>query len=555
MKKLILVMISCVLGSFVISCKDSGGKTNLLMLPVSTAAADRTWVQDAYLKASNASADKGFGSSVAVSGDIIAVGSETEASSQTTITNTDGAAGTDSNPPAAGAVYVYKKNTLGNWIQDAYLRPSNAHDFEMFGCSVAVSGGIIVAGAHWDENNQSLITNDDGHPTVAESNLTLYSGAAFVFRKDASGNWIQDGYLKASNVGQDNFGMSVAVDGETIVVGAQSEASNQATITNTDNTASGNDTSVASGAVYVFKKDATGNWYQDAYLKASNVGASDYFGCSVAIRGDIIAVGAYQEDSNSTGVTNVDGSHADPGVATDSGAVYVFKRDATTGNWSQDAYLKASNGGAAGAGDNFGITVSISSDTIVVGAPEEAGQSTIINSIGHPTVGESNNDLAAAGAVYVFRREASGADRNWYQDAYLKASNAGAGDDFGGSVAVSGDTIAVSSNYEDGGQSTITNTDSLSADDDSMSNAGAVYVFKRDATGNWVQDAFLKASNSTVSLGMGSKVAVSGTTIVATARAETNTTPGKVNKDGHPTAAECSFGTLNVGAAYVFKVK
>ena len=550
MKKILSVIISGACACCLFSCKDSGSKTNLLVLPVSTGAADRTWVQDAYLKASNATTDTGYGSSVAISGDTIAVGAQSVSSTQATITNTDGAADTSADLASAvfaGAVYVYKKDSTGNWIQDAYIRPSNPNAFEMFGCSVAMSGDIIVAGAHWDDNNQSSITNDDGHPTVAESNLTLTSGAAYVFKRDASGNWIQDAYLKASNAGGDNFGISVAVDGETIVVGAYGESSNQATITNTDNTASGNDTSGSSGAAYVFKKDTTGNWYQDAYLKASNVGAGDYFGWSVAISGDIIAVGAYLEDSNATSINNTDGAPGNVDGAVDSGAVFVFKRDATTGDWSQDAYLKASN---AGAGDNFGIAVAVNGNTIVVGATAEDSWSPIINS---NDCAESNEVLVGSGAVYVFKRDTT--TGNWSQDAFLKASNAGMDDAFGSSVAVYGNTIVVGTSSEDSGQNAITNTDGLGADDDSMSYSGAVYVFKKDTSGNWVQDAYLKASNNPENIGLGSKVAISGTTIVSGAGSEGNTTPGIVNNDGYPTAAECSFGTLNVGAAYVFTVK
>src|SRR5690606_1166679 len=113
-----------------------------------------------------------------------------------------------------------------------------------------------------------------------------------------------------------------------------------------------------SGAVYVFKR-TDGVWAQEAYLKASNTGASDFFGYSVSLSGDTLAVGAHHEASAATGV---DSDQAD-NSASSSGAVYVFKRTGVV--WEQEAYLKASN---TGADDNFGSSVSLSGDALAVGA-------------------------------------------------------------------------------------------------------------------------------------------------------------------------------------------
>jgi hypothetical protein len=142
----------------------------------------------------------------------------------------------------------------------------------------------------------------------------------------------------------------------------------------------------ASGAAYVFVRSGT-TWSQQAYLKASNTGASDKFGYSVAIAGDTVVVGAYLEDSNATGV-NGDGSN---NSAINSGAAYVFVRSGTT--WSQQAYLKASN---TGANDLFGFLVAISGDTVVVGAYGEASNATGVNGT------QSDNSASSAGAAYVF---------------------------------------------------------------------------------------------------------------------------------------------------------
>src|SRR5258706_878753 len=163
---------------------------------------------------------------------------------------------------------------------------------------------------------------------------------------------------------------------------------------------------------------------QQAYLKASNTGPGDRLGGSVAISGDTMVVGAYLEDSSATGVN---GNQSDNN-AVDSGAVYVFVRSGT--NWSQQAYLKASN---TGPGDGFGWFVAISGDTIVVAAPFEDSNTTGVNG------NQGNNNATDSGAVYAFVRNGT----NWSQQAYLKASNTGASDYFGWSVALSDDTVVV----------------------------------------------------------------------------------------------------------------
>jgi ketosteroid isomerase-like protein len=372
-------------------------------------------------------------------------------------------------------VAVTCSNSDFTWIQDAYLKASNAQANDNFGISVAISGSTIVVGARYEDSNQTTITNDDGCPGTApgcsaDNNSATNSGAVYVFKRDGSGNWIQDAYLKASNAEADDyFGSSVAISGSTIAVGASNEDSNQTTITNADGSASSNNSATDSGAVYVFKRDANGNWIQDAYLKASNAEASDKFGWSVAISGSTIVVGAHFESSNQTTITNADGTASAVNGASDSGAVYVFKRDGS-GNWIQDAYLKASN---AGADDSFGYSVAISGSTIVVGARyEDSNQTTITNADG---TASTNNSALTSGAVYVFKRDGSG---NWIQDAYLKASNAGTGDEFGYSVAISGSTIVVGAWSEDSNQTTITNADGTASANNTATNSGAAYIFK-----------------------------------------------------------------------------
>jgi hypothetical protein len=171
----------------------------------------------------------------------------------------------------------------------------------------------------------------------------------------------------------------------------------------------------------------------------------------------------------------------------------------------------------SGEGDGFGAAVAISGDTIVVGAPVEAGAATGVN-------GPDNDDAPGAGAAYVFRRDPMTGE--WAQTAYLKASNTGAGDHFGFAVAISGDVIAVGAEREDSG-------DGTNQGDNSAVDAGAVYIFER-AADTWEQTQYLKASNVATGYFFGANLAMSDTTLVV----------------GSP--GESSIGGEDSGAAYVF---
>lgn len=304
------------------------------------------------------------------------------------------------------------------------------------------------------------------------------------------------GYFKASNTGMlDYFGASLALsgDGRTLAVGAVLEDS-IATGIDGDQMNAG---AVDSGAVYVFVRDDMGEWSQQAYIKATNTGAGDYFGDRVALSSDgrTLAVGARNEDSSAVGI---DGDQ-DNEVAGDAGAAYVFERD-ETGTWSQQAYIKASN---TEAGDLFGVSVALSADgdTLAVGARHEASAATGV--VDDP-LAQLNNDAPHAGAAYVFVRDAAS---SWTQEAYIKASNTGAEDIFSYTIALSGDgdTLAVGALYEDGSASGVNGVA-----DDSANEAGAVYVYGRDGSGQWSQEAYVKASNSDIGDVFGHAIALNG---------------------------------------------
>jgi hypothetical protein len=174
----------------------------------------------------------------------------------------------------------------------------------------------------------------------------------------------QHAYLKRGNSAESfSFGYSVAVSGDTVVVGGWSYGS----------------------TANIFVRSGE-TWRQQAYLKVGNQSGNSIFGNFVAISGDKLVVGA-REDSDSTGVNGDQASSS----ATDSGAAYFFVRSGET--WSRQAYLKASN---TNAGDYFGVSVAVSEETIVVGALYEDSNSTGVNG------NQATNNTESSGAAYIF---------------------------------------------------------------------------------------------------------------------------------------------------------
>ncbi len=306
---------------------------------------------------------------------------------------------------------------------------------------------VIYAGLKvWDADGRAL----DARMEVAGGGLRLElkaSGARYPLTIDPI---VQQAYLKASNTGAgDQFGRSVAISGDTVVVGTPEESSNATGV----NGNQGDNSADFPGAAYVFVRNG-GAWSQQAYLKASNTGVTDSFGELVAISGDTVVVGALFEESSATGVNGNQGDNSAP----TSGAAYVFVRNG--GVWSQQAYLKASN---TDENDFFGVSVAISGDSVVVGAPLEQSNATGVNG------NQDDNSAADAGAAYVFVRNGG----VWSQQAYLKASNTDEFDGFGISVAISGDSVVVGAGFEESSATGVNGNQ----DDNSAADAGAAYIF------------------------------------------------------------------------------
>ena len=472
-----------------------------------------------YLKASNAGTGDYFGASLSLSADgtILAVGADIESSNATGVNGDQ----TNNSLAASGAVYVFTRSGT-TWSQQAYLKASNTGSIDTFGVRVSLSadGKTLAVSAPSEDSNTTGVNGDQTDNSLAAS------GAVYVFNRSGT-TWIQQAYLKASNTGASDYfggGLSLSPDGKTLAIGAQGEGSNATGINGdqTDNSKGG------AGAVYVFTLTDS-IWSQQAYIKASDTSSSDFFGVEVSLStdGNTLAVGAMGEESNSIGINGDDSDNS----LSSAGAVYVFTRNVTV--WSQEAYIKASN---AGLDDNFGRSVSLNSDgnTLAVGAWKEGSNATGING------DQTNNSSGLSGAVYVYTRSAS----TWSQQAYIKASNTGLDDKFGAMVKLSadGNTLAIGADREDSNAIGINGNQA----DNSLVPAGALYVFTRSGN-NWSQQAYVKASNTGTGDEFGENATLSAdgkTLAVGADREDSNATGSNGNQSNN------SF--LNAGAVYVY---
>jgi hypothetical protein len=273
------------------------------------------------------------------------------------------------------------------------------------------------------------------------------------------------------------------------------------------------------------------------FFKASNTGDGDKFGYSIALSedGSTLAVGAPREDSAATGIGGDQTSNA----ASDSGAVYVFRRSA--GVWAQEAYLKASNTGGSdpirNGGDEFGTSVTLSADgsALAVGAYLEDSAATGVGG------DQMSNAASDSGAVYVFHRTMG----VWAQEAYIKASNTDRPDGFGWSVALSADGSALAVGaYKEASVATGIGGDQTS---NTAGGSGAVYVFRR-AAGVWTQEAYVKASNTNAGDRFGWSLGLS-----ADGAALAVAAPGEDSSATGIGGSQTSNGVSDAGAVYVFR--
>jgi hypothetical protein len=340
-----------------------------------------------------------FGSSVAISGNTAVVSSLS-----------GGAQG-----GYIGSVFVFQRNG-STWSFQQKLLPNRPESIANYGCSIAISGDTIAVGdvgytlqdtglvhvfqrigQSWSQqvrleggytfgrsvaiSGNTLVVGESAANTAVSS-----SGAASVYRFNGS-TWGLEQQLSASDAGfADAFGVSVGISGETVIVGAFADDISS---------------SVDVGSAYIFKRNGT-TWSEQAHLISAESTIGDYCGWSVSISGDTAAVGCYGDS-----LPNMNGV----------GSVYVYQRSGTV--WNGLPRINASN---ASASTNFGYSVAIIGDILLVGAHRYDSP-------------QSQN----TGAAYIFQRFGS----TWTETSFLTLDNGAPGDLFGQSVALSDNTLLV----------------------------------------------------------------------------------------------------------------
>ncbi len=418
------------------------------------------WEQQVELGPADGAVADFFGSSVSISGDRIAVGS-----------NQDDNFGNDS-----GSAYVFSR-IGGVWEQEAKLVPTDSESGDRFGSAVSMDGNRVIVGAPWADETGNL------------------SGSAYIFGWNGS-SWSQQAKLVGSATGGSSFsGNSVALAGTTALVGAGGELGASLGVT---------------GSAYVF--DGLGSvWNETARIVLSgDSAAGDRFGTSLALEGDTALIGAVDDNTP---------------AGADVGTAYVMIR--VGGVWSNQARLAAADGAA---GDKFGISVSLSGDTAVVGAYlDDVNDSTYnsgsayvfvrsggfwsqqakllpadIESLdyfgiavdvdGDLAVVGSYWDRARRGSAYAFHREGA----VWRQEAKFFDPSGGSEDNYGWSVAVTGNTVFAAAPWADR----------------KGNRSGAVFVHTRSATGVWTEEGVLLPSDGAEGGSFGYALAMDGNRVL-----------------------------------------
>ncbi len=379
----------------------------------------QNWDEIIKIVASDRQAEDYFGYSVAISGDYAIIGATGEDH------NAVGGGFRD----RAGSAYIFK-NIAGTWAQVQKIVASDRYSLDSFGNSVSISGDYAIVGASRED-----------HDTIGGAFIEG-AGAAYIF-KNNDGIWTEVQKIVSSDRSvDDEFGFSVAISGDFVIVGAYYE----------DHDATGGAFLVDAGAAYIFKNN-DGTWAEVQKIVASDRGVGDVFGHSVAISGDYAIVGAFREDHNALG----------GGFRERAGSAYIFKYN--DGAWAEVQKLVASDREES---DYFGWSVAISGEYAIVSASGED----------HDTLGEGF--LNGAGAAYIFKI----IDGTWFEVQKIVASDRGDGDFFGVSVSISEDYALVTASQED-------NDTTGGA---YLNNSGAAYLFKNNA-GTWSEVHKIVASD------------------------------------------------------------
>lgn len=337
----------------VTSIKDDARNATTPSNPQTCMAGD--WTEIQKLLASDGVADAAFGGGFSLDGDTAIIG----------------ACGDDDYGHWSGSAYVFIRNGT-TWIQQAKLLPSDGGAVDaQFGGYLDLDGDTVIIGAFWDDDNGN------------------HSGSAYVFTRAGTVWTEQQKLLPADGVADMQFGISIDLDGDTVLIGANRDDDN------------GN----RSGSAYIYTRTGT-TWTQQAKLIASDGATEERFGIDVALEGDTAMIGSETPDNGDY-----------------SGSVYVFTRTGTI--WTEQQKLLASDGAA---GDWFGFAIALDGDTALFAASYD------------------DDKGAQSGSAYIFTRTGS----TWTEQQKLNASDGAVGDHFSEfAVALDGDTAIIGAYMDD----------------------------------------------------------------------------------------------------------
>lgn len=297
-----------------------------------------------------------------------------------------------------------------------------------FGRAVSITNNYAVVGVKLEDND------------VSGGNSKLDAGAAYIYERGPDNKWKQVQKIVASDRSQGaNFGCSVGISGNTIIVGAIYERFD----------ASGRNEASSEGAAYVFERSSDGVWKQIQKLVSSDRGGSTYFGSSVSIDGNIIVVGAPGHARDST--------ESQEGYVGNAGAIFVFEKKGNS--WRRTYKLVSTD---RQPGDGLGNSISIKGNYVIAGVRDQDFDA------------DGKTRMESSGAAYIWERMDDG---KWTKALKIVASDRTPYDEFGFSVDISNDNAIVGAKGV-----TLKRTD-----EDNNPNSGEAYIFSRNETGKWIE--------------------------------------------------------------------
>ncbi|MGJ8593576.1 MAG: T9SS type A sorting domain-containing protein [Aquaticitalea sp.] len=333
-----------------------------------------------------------------------------------------------------------------DWQFNAQFIHSDVRQQDYFGNAVGMQNDTIVVAAYNQDNGNNYVLHNEG--------------AIYVFSKDVNDQWSQTQKIIAQDrFANDNFGWHLDYDGKTIATSSEYNGRD----------ATGANNIFRAGAAYIFTRNSSGEFIQSQKLVATDRSLQAGFGSDIDLEGDVMAIGAFNDSFDTAGGNE---QHF-------AGAVYIFERDAS-GIWTQTQKLVASDRDAE---DGFGYSVKLDGNYLVVGAYNDED-----GIIGQPNASDS-------GSAYIFEKQPNG---TWTEQQKISASDRVVDDEFGHDVDIDDDVLVVSTRYQDQNET----------NNDFIQNGGAVYVYNKDISEQWVQVKKLTAADREPSAYFGDVVAI-----------------------------------------------